>query len=717
MRFLHPEFLYLAPLISVPILIHLLNRIRYRRQRWAAIDFLLRTERRAVRRARLRQLLLMALRALLLTAALGAFAQPMLGGSVAALVGGSSQVAVVLDTSASMSAADASGGAFERGREMAIAALDSLPRSASAAAGTLSSRYDSPFRSPVRDRAAVRSVLKSAALTGGAADFAAGIRAAAGSLEESGGGAVLLVTDMQAAGWHASDSGAWEDARRALERAGRPRVVVCDVSPKTGFNLAVVALTVEPAVLVKGDSPKVTATVRRHGGGSGAAEVSLFFEGQRVDSRTVEFAGPGSAQVVFRLPAVQEGAHTGCVQVGPDTVPADDRYHFLVRPAERIPVVVVDGVPSARPFDGAADFLVLALEPQDGRVRSPFAVKKVTMEEFRTLSLGNPAAVLLADVPQLDGGSTAVLRDYVNAGGLVVIFPGAHTDQAAWSGAGFPGVAIRPAVVAEGDKRFKVAWTSPTNSVVATLPAEGLGLLKLTRVFKLDEAPGGNVLARTEDGSPFLVSRQVGKGKLYAFAVSCQVDFSNLPLSPVFLPVIHRMVLQHLIEAAPPPAGTVLTELTLRPPPGAWSILTPDGRALPLSARDSRPGEAFFDRTEMPGVYSLVAGAVAPGVSPQSTPIAALNVPPEESSLERIEPDTVRGLLQGHPVGFVTAHGGEAALAEGSGGGGAAAAFPLAALAFLLFFGEVALAWHLDKPSSSAAPAGTNHSSAGRTCG
>ena len=55
MNFLHPEFLWLAPLLAVPILIHLLNRVRYRRMRWAAIEFLLQTERRAVRRARLRQ--------------------------------------------------------------------------------------------------------------------------------------------------------------------------------------------------------------------------------------------------------------------------------------------------------------------------------------------------------------------------------------------------------------------------------------------------------------------------------------------------------------------------------------------------------------------------------------------------------------------------------------------------------------------------------------
>lgn len=113
MNFLHPEFLYLAPLLAVPILIHLLNRIRYRRVRWAAIDFLLTTERRSVRRARLRQILLMALRTLLLAAALGVLLQPIFGGTLAGLLGGSSQVAVLVDASASMAATDASGEAFD----------------------------------------------------------------------------------------------------------------------------------------------------------------------------------------------------------------------------------------------------------------------------------------------------------------------------------------------------------------------------------------------------------------------------------------------------------------------------------------------------------------------------------------------------------------------------------------------------------------------------
>src|SRR3954471_21132521 len=54
-----------AALVSSPILIHLINRMRYRRVRWAAMEFLLRSQKRNRRRLIIEQLLLLALRCLL----------------------------------------------------------------------------------------------------------------------------------------------------------------------------------------------------------------------------------------------------------------------------------------------------------------------------------------------------------------------------------------------------------------------------------------------------------------------------------------------------------------------------------------------------------------------------------------------------------------------------------------------------------------------------
>src|SRR6516162_3852007 len=52
-------------LIASPILIHLINRMRFKRIRWAAMEFLLKSQKRNRRRLIIEQLILLALRCLL----------------------------------------------------------------------------------------------------------------------------------------------------------------------------------------------------------------------------------------------------------------------------------------------------------------------------------------------------------------------------------------------------------------------------------------------------------------------------------------------------------------------------------------------------------------------------------------------------------------------------------------------------------------------------
>src|SRR6476661_6325583 len=54
-----------AALVSSPIIIHLINRMRYRRVKWAAMEFLLKSQKRNRRRLIIEQLILLALRCLL----------------------------------------------------------------------------------------------------------------------------------------------------------------------------------------------------------------------------------------------------------------------------------------------------------------------------------------------------------------------------------------------------------------------------------------------------------------------------------------------------------------------------------------------------------------------------------------------------------------------------------------------------------------------------
>src|SRR5215813_9697265 len=56
-------------MISAPILIHLINRMRFKRVRWAAMEFLLKSQKRNRRRLIIEQLILLALRCALVALA------------------------------------------------------------------------------------------------------------------------------------------------------------------------------------------------------------------------------------------------------------------------------------------------------------------------------------------------------------------------------------------------------------------------------------------------------------------------------------------------------------------------------------------------------------------------------------------------------------------------------------------------------------------------
>src|SRR5438552_15944804 len=64
--FLNPANMVIGgALISSPIIIHLINRMRFRRVKWAAMEFLLKSQKRNRRRLIIEQLILLALRCLL----------------------------------------------------------------------------------------------------------------------------------------------------------------------------------------------------------------------------------------------------------------------------------------------------------------------------------------------------------------------------------------------------------------------------------------------------------------------------------------------------------------------------------------------------------------------------------------------------------------------------------------------------------------------------
>src|SRR5436189_4849474 len=103
MSFLNPIMLAGLAAVSVPIIIHLLNRRKFHKVVWAAMRFIQVSVEQNQRRMRIEDLLLLLLRCLLLVLLALALARPALHSGAPDLLGQSKVTAVIiLDNSYSM---------------------------------------------------------------------------------------------------------------------------------------------------------------------------------------------------------------------------------------------------------------------------------------------------------------------------------------------------------------------------------------------------------------------------------------------------------------------------------------------------------------------------------------------------------------------------------------------------------------------------------------
>src|SRR2546421_8218824 len=108
MTFLQPLLLVALPLVTLPILIHLINQRRHQTIRWAAMMFLLAANRMSRGYARLRQLLILLFRMVAIAALILAVSRPLTSGWLGRVAGGRPDTTIILlDRSPSMSQQDA----------------------------------------------------------------------------------------------------------------------------------------------------------------------------------------------------------------------------------------------------------------------------------------------------------------------------------------------------------------------------------------------------------------------------------------------------------------------------------------------------------------------------------------------------------------------------------------------------------------------------------
>ncbi|HIE51789.1 MAG TPA: VWA domain-containing protein [Armatimonadetes bacterium] len=573
LSFLNPLFLWGCLAVAIPVLIHLFHRQRYRHVRFSTVRFLRPAASRAARSLRLREWLLLALRMLLLLAFALALAGPVWKFTPAARLGGGGNTCAVLllDNSYSLGRLRNNRPVFTQAQEAAQQALQTLKAGDQAVLFLVNDRVERPEQGALTARLEeVARAIKAAEVSFRGTNLSRALQEGYAQLAgvKTANREIYLFSDLQEVGWEAL-------RRQAARFKPDPTVTVflVNVGGPGAANSAVTEVKVAAGAPVLQRDLLLRATVRNFGPAVWEPAV-LYLDGEKVQEREVMLPRNGVATVTFVHRFTLPGVHTGRVQIGPDDLPADDRYWFGLSLRPFLPVLLIDGSRERDLFLRPAFYLRVALNPWPTRPFAPsarIAPRTASPEVLARSHLEDYATIILADVPRLTKEAVAALERYVAQGGRVLIALGDQVQTDFYNTALFrEGAGLLPAVlgqpvVSEGEELSLVEGEveHPLFRAFEARFWARLATVQFYRTFTLltkGRGPGGeggktrgsdispgtgdetSVLMRFNDGRPALVERSYGRGKVLLFASTLHTAWNDFPLHGTYLPLLHQLV-------------------------------------------------------------------------------------------------------------------------------------------------------------------------------
>ena len=243
----------------------------------------------------------------------------------------------------------------------------------------------------------------------------------------------------------------------------------------------------------------------------------------------------------------------------------------------------------------------------------------------------SPDVIVLADIAQLSVKEADDLRIWVEKGGLLLRFSGPKLAAASVdSGTDDP---LLPVQLRGGGRSLggAMSWGAPKPlaSFATGSPFYGLPVPpEVTISSQVLAQPGPELAARTiaalEDGTPLVTRSTLGQGQVVLFHITANAEWSNLPLSGLFMQMLERLAISTR-PAAPKAADLAGQIFTPKQVLDAFGVASEADNLPGVAGEDlagAIPGPAL-----LPGVYAGEERRLALNVMGKATPFAAADWP------------------------------------------------------------------------------------------
>lgn len=672
MSFAAPLFLMAALAGLIPLVLHMINRQKAPVLPFATLRFLKLSAERTRRRKYLHDAMLLALRVAALVLLAVALAQPAIRNLHALLGGNSCAAVIVLDNSASMAAVEPQRNRWDAALKASRQVLDQLQDGDRVGLLVTCGPPGPEANRLFSNQDVVRQALDACQVSSERANLPVRLLQARKLLagDDAANKEIYVITDLQAASWEGSQA----EHKTDLAETSQAPVILVDVFRDAAPNLALRRVEVDSLVPAVGAPMQVTAEVFGAAAHTQQARLEMYLDGERKSASPTLTVGPGAAvQHAFSFALDRPGVHRGEVRLaGEDALALDNRRYFAVTADPTIPVAVVKAAAHEIPYLDDTFYLQRALNPAGG-IGPPagepawaIRVTNLLADGLASQPLSGFAVVYCVNLPAPEPAAAERLRDYVRAGGHLVWVCGDNVDPRAYNAANarLQG-ALLPAPLGEvrktGDDRpdgWRLGWLDPRHAVLGPL-AEPASVVQSVRVVKRVELAGAaraaararansdlRVLARLDDGQPILVERRLGAGTVLMWGATAHVDWTNLPVRPLFVPLVAGLTFHlagaktaqsQVIAGAPlvaplSPTGKPAKGQPISIEPAPVEVLRPSGDVW--KSKDPASGGKVFRYvdTHETGTYLIRV----PGAQRQLELAYAVNLDPAECEPDRI---------------------------------------------------------------------------------
>lgn len=549
--FASPLFLWALLATAVPLMLHMFQKRRTVHVLFPTVQFLKAAQRRSSSRVRFENFLLWLLRTLLIVFLVLAFAEPVLRsvGGAAWLGRTPRDVAIVLDGSYSMNYDVDRGQVWNLGKEAAERVVRSLQPGDRVCVYLASDSVIPIIEKPTSEFPTVITAIQTLECRDGSSHLdeasALALRAiSSGEKKLKRERELFIITDGQALPWRGFQSMNDESSvtNRAtgsfvISREDRDEVAVYTLLAGAArpVNANPSDVAVSPPLSIIGQTMRVRAKIALTGAAS-EVPVTLMVDGKEYASRSVKIEADSSATADFQVTGLSEGDHVAEIRTPRDALETDDAFRFLMRVRGRLPMLAVGPEEATR-------FLRAALAPG-----GKDAIRNISAQELDSVDLRDYRAVFLCDAFPVPGQAMLNLESYAESGGVVVVFPGNSSDLSAYSEMKIlPAALLEEQAVATGVSACALKRHPPVRGreINFTLPLPPgtiptVALKKRIRFGELNDK--ASVIISTSAGDPFLLGRICGRGRVFLFSVGATRDWSTLPISAFFLPIVHQLV-------------------------------------------------------------------------------------------------------------------------------------------------------------------------------